>query len=162
MGVLCSEPHPDCEMLQHCKNWGREGVSYSTLQRVDWCKGSKMMPSGFPGLWQAIRLLAPKFSKPHLPGEHTSQTRLSQLELMTCSLVTACTRTWREEPCLALVQLHNRKSSRTRLLGCLWLLLPLGWISTCSVLWCCSGDTACALNNWLVSSWGYREQYAGQ
>lgn len=48
------------------------------------------MPSAFPTLWQAVRLLAPKFGKPHLPpGEDTAQTGLSQLELMTCSQVTA-------------------------------------------------------------------------
>jgi len=67
------------------------------------------MPSAFPGLQQAMKLLDPGFGKPHLaPGEHAAGTRPRQLERMACSPLTA-------RAGMRRVQLHSRKNSKTGL-----------------------------------------------
>lgn len=93
---------------------------------------------GVPWLVADISFLAPRFRKPHLPlGEHRAQTRLSLLELMACNLVTAYARTKRDEPWLALVQLHSSKGDKCGVF----------WAGSCSVAWCCSG-TQCV--HWII------------
>lgn len=100
---------------------------------------------GVPWLVADIGFLASSLGNPICHWVNTgAQTRLSLLELMSGSLVTARARTKREEPWLALVQHHNRESGKH---GVFWAPLPLGWILTSSVARCCSGDTGCTLNN---------------
>lgn len=147
-----------------CSGIARIGVGKAypncTLQRLDWHKGRRTMPLGFTGLWQAIRLLTPKVRKCHLPSvAYAAWTRLITARADDLRVVMG---TWREELWLALVQLHNRKSSENQSFGAFVAALPLVWILTCSLPWCCAGDMVWTLNNLLAIYCAYLEQYAGQ